>query len=335
MNKEYILKKARPYLNKKNEISSEEFNEAFGMLTLREQYQVIDILNENDVEYVDEKDPEAKETTIVQPIVSMKPKEINIKNELLCVMYQQGNTYALDMLLIKNHGFVFKVVLKTQKIYQHKLEIEDLVQEGKLGLIKAAQKFDVEMGFSFLTYAEDWIRQRVTRCIINEGYTIRFPVHMFNRINKISNLERHCLSEHIEDRIAYLSHETGLTRSMILDCLRLREQLLSTTTLNQYVGEDEDSELLAFIPDEQNSVDEIVMHRLLADEIKLALKTLTPREEKIINMRFGLVNDRTYTLEEIGKLFNVTRERIRQIEAKGLRKLRHPSRSKRVKDFLL
>lgn len=335
MNTEYILKKIRPYLNKKNEISGEEFNECFGMLTRREQYQVIDILIENDIEYVDEKEVEEEDShRIIQPLVTLKANEIHLKNEQLCVMYQQGNAAALDMLLIKNERFVYKTVLKAQKAYQHKLDIDDLIQEGKMGLIKAAKRFDVEKGFTFLTYAEDWIRQHVTRCIVNEGYTIRIPVHMYEKISKIVNLERYCCIEDVRDRIAFLSEETGFSTSEVLECLRYKEQLFSLVMLNQYVGDEEDSELLTFIPDEQKGVDELVMDNLMADEIERALETLTPREEKIIRLRFGLVDGREHTLEEIGHVFNVTRERIRQIEAKGLRKLRHPSRSKRLKDFL-
>ncbi len=335
MNTEYILKKVRPYLNKNNEISSEEFNECFQMLTLQEQYQVIDILIENNIEYVDEKEFELKDTTrIIQPPITLKAKDIHLKNEQLCVMYQHGNTAALEMLLIRNEPFVYKTVLNVQKVYQHKLDLDDLIQEGKMGLIKAAQKFDVEKGFTFLTYAEDWIRQHVTRSIVNEGYTIRIPVHMFERISKIVKMERYCCIEDVRDRIAFLSEETGFSPGEVLECLRLKEQLFSLVMLSQFVGDDEDSELVTFIPDEQKGVDELVIDNLMADEIERVLETLTPREKKIIRLRFGLEDGRVYTLEEVGHVFDVTRERIRQIESKGLKKLRHPSRSKRLKDFL-
>lgn len=336
MNSDYILKKVRPYLNKNNEISSKEFLEAFGMLTRKEQYKVIDILIENDIEYVDEKKTEPEEPAEhIKPLILLGEKDIHLKNEQLCLMYQHGDASAMEMLLIKNQRFIYKIVLKAQKPYQHKLDIEDLLQEGKLGLIIAAERFDVDKGFTFLTYAEDWIRQRVIRCIINEGYTIRLPVHVFEKINKIANLERYCGIEDEEERIEYICQETGLTPNEIYKYLKYADQLLNPIMFNQYVGGEEDTELLEFIPDEQKQVDELVIDTFMRKDIDDMLGTITPREEKVIRMRVGLDDGKEYTLEEIGQVFNVTRERIRQIEAKSLRKLRHPSRSKRLKDYIL
>ncbi len=278
----------------------------------------------------------AKELTINDP-VRMYLKEIG-KISLLTLEEEtalseriaNGDEEAKNILAESN----LRLVVSIAKRYVGRgMLFLDLIQEGNIGLMKAVEKFDANKGYKFSTYATWWIRQAITRAIADQARTIRVPVHMVETINKLSRCQRQLILElNREPTDEELAKKMNLSVDKVREVIKIAQEPVSLETP---IGEEDDSHLGDFVKDERSmSPEEFTIHEMLKDEISDVLLTLTEREEQVLRLRFGLDDGSCKTLEEVGQMFGVTRERIRQIEAKALRKLRHPSRSRKLKDFL-
>lgn len=248
----------------------------------------------------------------------------------LSIRAADGDEEARNVLAESN----LRLVVSIAKRYVGRgLLFLDLIQEGNIGLMKAVEKFDFGKGFKFSTYATWWIRQAITRALADQARTIRVPVHMVETINKMARIQRQMTLElNREPSEEELAKKMGISVEKVREVIKISQDPVSLETP---IGEEDDSHLGDFIKDESSlSPEEYATNEILKEEIKSVLSTLQPREQQVLKLRFGLIDGTSYTLEEVGKRFNVTRERIRQIEAKALRKLRHPSRAKKLKDFM-
>lgn len=360
MNESIILSMVQPYM-KNGSITYEEFDNIYNMLSLKEQYIVLDILYKNGIELVDineevyilETADELNEDDIEDFSILYDEgifkdsnysgdeneflainRDIRQSNENLCLLIQQRNRQAVQDLCVKNKKLVDKYVVAYQKRYGNRLDFEDMEQVGFMGLIKAARKFEINQG-KFSTYAVYWIKQAISREIMDNGYAIRIPVHMMERINKVVKVENQYINLSVEQRIEKISEELSISKEAVRECLILKRNYLSYTSLNVPIGDEGDTELEEMLPEEGRiSVEDVVVGGELKRDLEAVINTLTPREQRVLRLRFGLDDGQARTLEEIGMEFNLTRERIRQIEAKALSKLRHPSRLKKIKDYL-
>ena len=289
--------------------------------------EAIEVLSDEDI---------TKDVNIDDP-VRMYLKEIGRISLLsadqemeLSVRVANGDDSARNELAESN----LRLVVSIAKRYVGRgLLFLDLIQEGNIGLMKAVEKFDFEKGYKFSTYATWWIRQAITRALADQARTIRVPVHMVETINKMARIQRQMTLElNREPSDEELAKKMGISVDKVREVIKIAQDPVS---LEAPIGEEEDSHLGDFIKDESSlSPEEYATNEILKEEIKAVLSTLQPREQQVLELRFGLVDGTSYTLEEVGKRFNVTRERIRQIEAKALRKLRHPSRSKKLRDYM-
>ena len=286
---------------------------------------------------MEEKGPSVFETVYIKDPVKLYLKEIGriplltaSQERTLARRAQQGDEKAKEKLIIAN----LRLVVSIAKRYIGRgLSFLDLIQEGNIGLLKAVEKFDWKKGYKFSTYATWWIRQAITRAIADQARTIRVPVHMVESINKLNKVMRDYLQEHGEyPSVDELARLTGKPKEKVEEILQADKEMIS---FEAPIGNDEDSTYGEFLKDENaESPEESAMRVLIREEIEKILNTLGPREAAVLKMRYGLIDGKPKTLEEVGQYFNVTRERIRQIEVKALRKLKHPSRSKNLKALL-
>lgn len=341
MNSQYILKTIRQFV-RDNKLTYDDFDKVFGFLPRKEQYSIADAIQDDlHIELVDELEETPTEAVDVEiePLIVRQAHEIKMPNKLLIRMIQDGDEQARQDLCVKNRGLVESIAARCEryeKKFNTQLMFEDLTQEGFVGMLKAAERFDFSKETEFSTYATWWIEQAIQRAIYDTGLVIRLPVHLVEKIKTLNRLEKKFLQQgfSLRRRIELIAQETGWELEDVRHLFALSAAHLNITSLDAPVGEESDAPLENFIPDEKSTLEDGVELLLLREQIDAALSTLTEREQEVLKLRYGLADGQERTLEEVGKIFNVTRERIRQIESKALRKLRHLDRSKKLREFL-
>ena len=369
MDVERIVKLAEQHV-KNGSLTYTAFDKIFDMLSRKEQYQVCEILYNNGIQLVDEEKNDVTSSQLEDSLVTPDdlellddkieesafddddsvfkdpasyedylffPKEVKQSNNILVHLVQEGNRQAKQDLCIKNENLIHKYANIYYRYLGNDLEYEDLLQVGFIGLLTAAEKFDFTKETAFSTYAVHWIKQAISRELLDRGFRIRIPVHVMEKIIKMNQLDAKYDLQQLDfrARIKRIAEDMATTPDKIEDLFVIKNQFLSATSLDTPVGEEEETSLGDYVPnDDDFGVEEIYFQRALSAALDEVLATLSPREEKIIRLRYGLDDGRVKTLEEVGKEFDITRERIRQIEAKAFRKLKHPSRSKKIKDYL-
>ena len=341
---------------KKGVLTYEELAESLKGLELDSDSldELYNAFHENNIEIISEDFDDADDTTDEGDALSLEdvalPKNASINDPVrmylkeigkisllssdeelaLSKRVEEGDEEAKRILAESNLRLVVSIA---KRYVGRNLSFLDLIQEGNIGLMKAVDKFDASKGYKFSTYATWWIRQAITRAIADQAKTIRVPVHMVETINKLKRIQRQMTLElNREPTEEELAKKMGTTEEKVREIFKISQDPLSLETP---IGEEDDSHLGDFLKDESSmSPEEYAINEVLKDEIHALLCTLTPREEEVLKLRFGLKGGTCHTLEEVGNMFGVTRERIRQIEAKALRKLRHPSRSRKLKDYL-
>ena len=333
-----------------NTLTFDVFDSLFYMLSRDEQYKVTDFLAAKGIELVDADDDlsgacdteSAMDGSLFggnDPLAfdGVMNKGAALNNELLARAAQAGNEDAKSKICTSNWNLVRNIVRRYTGMYGISLTADDLEMAGMCGMLKAVERFNYDLGWKFTTYAEWWIRQAVTREIANHGYTIRIPVHKQDQIRKVCRAYHDMYRGGMPsvERVAKTAEVLGLSETDVMECLQLKDHVLGCTSLDMPIGEEGDSVLGDFIPaDRKDNPEHLLDQICMRSDLMDALHTLMPKEEDIIIRRFGLNGMGSRTLEEVAKDYGVTRERIRQIEAKALRKLRHPSCSKKLKDWL-
>lgn len=335
MNKKYVLNKVNPYLRSDKKLCKDDFIKLFSVLNKQQQYEVINILIEVGIEIDYDNSNGEKQKLKTRRITRDMEKLSKLSNEQLCLIYQKGNNVAMDALVNNNTKLVWSRVKKYSSRYKHKLDDQDLFQYGVMGLMKAVEKFNLEKEVKFTTYCTWWIDQQILRSIVDYGFIIRIPVHYFDKVNwllKIIGENPNCSKQ----QIFRFAKEKGISKEKFKEILVIIENVISPVSLNTFVGSKEDIEIGDFkVDDVTPTVEEQVEYKQLKENIDIVLNTLTYKERDIIELRFGLRDGIDRTLEQIGHEYNVTRERIRQIEANALKKLKEPSKSKNLKDFIM
>lgn len=363
MNEDLILSMAKPYVEDSS-ITYEQFDSIYDMLSLREQYAVSEILHRNGISLVDGAEQVEGDSYLLETEEQMEEdaeefqvlydeglfqdgngsdknynlvinRAIKQSNEILCTLIQQGNRQAEQDLCVKNKKLVDKLASAYQKRYGNKVDFEDLEQVGFIGLIKAARKFEIQQGYAFSTYAVWWIKQSISREIMENGYAIRIPVHMVEKVSKVAKAESLYMGLSRNERMKKISEKLSMTEKAVKECLILRRNYLGYVSLDAPIGDEEDVQLGDRVLEEDApSVEDIIIEKELRTNLENAISTLTTREQMVLRLRYGLDDGEARTLGEVGEWFNVSPERIRQVVGKALRKLRHPSTSKKLKDFL-